>query len=749
VSAGLWVTGLGLVTPLGADVESTWARLVRGDRALASVTLFDGASQRAGVVAEVPGAFLANVARGPAWSRASAMAVSAATEAMRMARLDAARARVGLVVGGTTGGMFETEALLARLHADPDSQESLAAMLSHPLSATAERLQECLGPFARVRSLSSACSSGANALVLGAAWLLSGEIDAVVAGGCDGLCRLTLAGFNALGAVDPLGCRPFHRARGGTTLGEGAGFLVLERAPAARARGASALAELAGWATGSEAHHITQPAPGGELIAGLITRAMARAGVSPAKLDYVHAHGTGTPANDAAEVAALARVLGREIARVPVSSSKGQIGHGLGAAGGVEAAITALVAARGMLVPTAGLDEPDPALDVVHVPHVGRNVGRVRAAISNAFGFGGMNAVLVMTEPSTAGGHPPRSSPARDATAASRSTARAVVTGAALVGPSGVLGAAAIAALPDHAPHSVPAVDLDARLDPARSRRFDAAARLAAVAVESVLNDAGAPREDAGLVLGSAFASVDGSAAFMDRVLARGPRAAPPAEFPNLVPSAAVGNVSIYAKLKGPAFTVADLAISAEIAFATAIDLLAAGEAPRIVVGASEPRSDILRRVRAVFFPHARDPRNGVRETVREDLATVVLVEAEGAARGRGAAVLARVVQVVEWRSDGPKAMRRLGAPRDGRREVVVARPTPDIEALLEGTPWADCRRIVCAARLGESDGLGAASLAVAAARLGASIVAEALAIGVSGTSGVAVHLTHAGGEGP
>jgi 3-oxoacyl-[acyl-carrier-protein] synthase II len=748
VSEGLWVTGLGLVTPLGADVESTWSRLVRGERALAPVTIFDGASQRAGVVAEVPGAYLADVARWPAWSRASAMAFSAASEAMQMARLEAAHARVGLVVGGTTGGMFETEALLARLHVDPDGREPLAAMLSHPLSATADRLQERLGPFTRVRSLSSACSSGANALVVGAAWLLSGEVDAVVAGGCDGLCRLTLAGFNALGAIDPLGCRPFHRARGGTTLGEGAGFLVLERASAASARGATALAELAGWATGSEAHHITQPAPDGELIAALIAKAMARARVAPSDLDYVHAHGTGTPANDAAEVAALARALGREIARVPVSSSKGQIGHGLGAAGGVEAAITALVVARGVLVPTAGLDDPDPALDVVHVPHVGRNVGRVRAAISNAFGFGGMDAVLVLTEPSTAGGHLARSSRPDGPTGAPTTSVGVVVTGAALVGSSGVLDAAAIAALPDRAPRAVAPVDLDAWLDPARSRRFDAAARLAAVAVESVLNDSRAPREGAGLVLGSPFASVDRSAAFMDRVLARGPRAAPPADFPNLVPSAAVGNVSIYANLKGPAFSVADLSISAESAFAAAVDLVVAGEAPRVVVGASEPRSGILRRVRAVFFPEARDEQEGARGSMREDLAAVVLVEAEGAARARGATVLARIARVVEWRADGADAMRRLGVPRAGRREVVVARPTLAIDALLDATPWGDCPRIASAAWLGESDGLGAASLAVAAARIGAGVVTEALAIGVSGTSGVAVHLARAGGEG-
>ena len=217
----------------------------------------------------------------------------------------AGSARIGLVVGGTTAGMFETERLLARLHAEPDCREALADMLSHPLSSTGDRLNETLGPFARIRTVSSACSSGANAIAIGAAWLLLGEVDVVVAGGSDGLCRLTLSGFNALAALDPAPCRPFHSNRRGTSLGEGAGFLVLERAERAMARGAKPVAALAGWALGAEAHHITQPAGDGSVVAALIESAMTDAGVAPADLDYVNSHGTGTPVNDPVEAAAL------------------------------------------------------------------------------------------------------------------------------------------------------------------------------------------------------------------------------------------------------------------------------------------------------------------------------------------------------------------------------------------------------------------------------------------------------------
>ena len=255
---------------------------------------------------------------------------------MTEAALVADRTRVGLVVAGTTGGMFETEPLLARLHADPHHTDSLLDMISHPLTATGDRLVTHLGPFCRVlRSLCTACSSGANALIVGALWLLSGEVDAVVAGGKRRLCRLTLSGFNALAATDPEPCRPFDVNRKGLNLGEGAGFVVLERASTVRARGAAPIAELAGWALGAEAHHITNPEPTGAAAAEVIQRCLTRAGLAASQVDYVNAHGTGTPLNDPMESAALHRVLGRDVERVPVSSSKGQLGHTLGAAGAV------------------------------------------------------------------------------------------------------------------------------------------------------------------------------------------------------------------------------------------------------------------------------------------------------------------------------------------------------------------------------------------------------------------------------
>lgn len=739
----LWVTGLGLVTPLGADVEATWAGLVRGQRAIAPVTLFDVAGQRAGVAAQVASVTLPD---GPpeviaSWSRTAAMAVTAAREAMRSARLDARDARVGLVVGGTTGGMFETEKLLARLHAEPASRDkrargtaggALLEMLSHPLTATGDRLEERLGPFARVRALSSACSSGANAIVVGAAWLLSGEVDAVVAGGSDSLCRLTLSGFNALGALDPEPCRPFDRRRRGASLGEGAGFLVIEPAERAYARGSQPVAELAGWAVGSEAHHITNPAPDGSTVAALIERAIARAGLSAADIDYVNAHGTATPLNDPMEAAALARALGEEIRRVPVSSSKGQIGHTLGAAGAIEAAITALTVARHTLVPTAGLDEPDPSLGLVHIPHVGRATSRVRAAVSNAFGFGGMDTVLVFSEAEFA----PEGN-GRRLSGAGPACSPTAITGVGVFGPCGLLGVDECAGLLQRPIPIRAMVDPDAYLDLERARRLDRTARLAAVAVERADGQADAATVATGVILGSAFGNVDSSAAFLHRIFVKGPRSASPADFPNLVPSSPVGHVSIYGRYRGPAFATADLATSGESAFVQACQLVASGEAERIVAGAAETRSDIVDRVLGVLFEYTASQT----AAPRVDLAAAVVVEALSEAHRRGARVLAHIAQVLEWRGDGRVAIEAVRPPQGQRAEVFLARADSGADDLIDRTGWRLHPRLVCAPALGESDALGAVAIAVAAARIGAAHTGEALVLGLARARGYAIVL--------
>ena len=717
----IWLTGLGVVTALGVDLSATWPRLVRGDRGMKPLGLFDTTGQRSAMVASADtGGLVPPGYRPKEWSRTSTFAWKAALEAMVHAgladgegrRLDGRR--IGLVVGGTTGGMYETEALLADLHAHPDRTDSLVEMISQPLTATGDRLSEVLGPFCRVRSVCSACSSGANALAIGAAWLLAGEVDAVLAGGADGICRLTLSGFNALAATDPEACRPFDERRKGLNLGEGAGFVVLERKTSALARSRGPVAELAGWAIGAEAHHITNPEPSGAAAARVVARCLKRAGLSPREVDYVNAHGTATPLNDAMEAAALRLALGEEVQRIPVSSSKGQVGHTLGAAGALEAVFAALAVKEGVVLPTMGLEQPDAACPLVHVLHEARSE-KVRSALSNSFGFGGMDTVLLLSEPELG---PPQSTGGR----------RVAVTGAAALSPLGLHDATSAAPLvlgESEGPlHAAPAGaldhDLGAHLETTRARRLDRPARLGAVVVERALSQAGATgREldpsDVGLVLGTAFGSLDPSAAFMHRLFEKGPRFASPAEFPNLVPSSPVGHISIYHALRGATLTTADLGTSGESAIAQAVELLAGGDGDVMVAGAVEEASVLIERIRFCLYDRTRaggEERHGEARRPRSEGASALVLEAEAHMLARGGRPLAWMSALVTWTTKAPA---RLPAPRDASlARVVLVHDSPEVRDLLAKTAWASSKVRVVTTSTGDHEGLGGTALVAA-----------------------------------
>jgi 3-oxoacyl-[acyl-carrier-protein] synthase II len=728
----VWITGTGLVTALGQSVGECWPRLLRGDRGLLPLTLFDGSGQRATMVGGVTGALPPEA--GKRWSRTSAFAWHAAREAMTEAGLETKRVRTGLVVAGTTGGMFETEARLARLHSEPDHIDSLMEMISQPLTATGDRLVEQLGPFARVRSLCSACSSGANALVVGALWLLSGEVDAVVAGGCDGLCRLTLSGFNALGATDPEPCRPFDVSRKGLNLGEGAGFVVLERASTATERGGAPIAELAGWALGAEAHHITNPEPTGVAAAAVITRCLERARLSPQHVDYVNAHGTATQLNDPMESAAIHRALGSDVERIPVSSSKGQLGHMLGAAGAVEAILSALTVRHQMLLPTMGLTEPDPECPLVHVLHEGRSA-RVRATLSSSFGFGGLDTVLLITEPELGPPH-----------ATGPSGRRVVITGVATITPAGLDPGDTASRLVDgteiRAPgHKLVDQNLGALLDAARARRLDRPARLAAVVAERALGqaDEGATpvvRGEVGVILGTAFGSLDASAAFMHRLFEKGPRFASPAEFPNLVPSSPTGHVSIYLGLQRAALATADLATSGESAILQAVELVLGGEGEVIVAGAVEEASDLVERILVSL-----DPTSTRAGRARSEGAATLVIEAEEHALARGRSPLARVEHALAWADVTARPV--LAGPRDpANARVVSTGARAEVIDLLAGSGWSGVVHTSVSPSAGEHEGIGATAVVAAASMVHRGIAREVLVVGVTRGRGYAITLS-------
>ncbi len=749
VESRIAVTGVGAVTALGATANETWERVVRGERAFGEVTLFPAEGHRVRLVAEARLDRTARAIEAEDFSRTSELALQAAREALASAGLavrneDTRPRRIGLVVGGSTAGMLETESTLAAIFGldgaiDRDTRDEALRLVScHPLSAPTDRLARELGPFTRVRSLSSACSSGANAIVVGATWLELGLVEAVLCGAADALCRVTLTGFNALGALDPEGARPFDRRRRGLTLGEGAGFVVLERGADAAARGKDAICTLLGWAARAEAHHITNPEPSGAAPSRAMEAALARAGLRPADIDYVNAHGTGTPLNDPMESRALARVLGPELARVAVSSQKGQIGHTLAAAGAIEATITALAIANGIVPPTGGLEDPDPECALLHVRRAESRP--IRAALSSSFGFGGMDTVLLFGRADVA------SNLARGAASSRRAARAVVVTGAAAVTPAGIFAGDGVADLlastcgSDAVPASV-----FAGLDEGRARRLDRASRIAALACERALGD---DARDAGVILGNAFGAADATAAFMQRLRDKGPRLASPADFPSLVPSSPAGHVSIYLGLQGPALVVADLATSGECAFTQGYELVAGGETDRAAVVAVEEKSAILDQVfRVVFAPDPRDPARGPQPLSREGAGAVALA-AEDVAIARGLPILARVTQVLSWWNDGseprdllpPPAVVAGGAVTGA--VVVTSTRSAAVDDLLERAGWASCRRISCAESAGSHEAAGAIAVAVAAAVIAKDAsIAAILCIGMSRGSGYAITL--------
>ncbi len=394
-----------------------------------------------------------------------------------------------------------------------------------------------------------------------------------------------------------------------------------------------------------------------------------------------------------------------------------------------------------MLVPTAGLEEIDPEAPLAHVLRVGTKVPRVRSALSCAFGFGGMDTLLVLADPGAQGRQDRQESPDVPARGVAI-TAASVVVGSRLVsGPS----CATLLDADANAGKSKVAegvLDTAAHLDAARARRLDRCARLGLVAVESALRDAGAPDPATGLVLGSAFGNVDGSAEFMHRIFEKGPRAASPAEFPNLVPSSPVGHASIYLGLRGPAFATADLGTSGESAFVQAAQLIATGEATRMVAGAVEAQSRIVERVLSVLFVHPGAGPTASAPRGRADFASAVVLEDEALARSRASRVLARVVRLLEWRGSADHALAQLPRPTRNRPEVLLARESSTADALLARTAWSGSPRLSCAEILGDSDGLGGVAVAVAAARLGAGLATDALIVGLDDARGYFIVLS-------
>ena len=394
------VTGLGAVTAIGASLAEFWKNLLAGKCGIGPFSLFDASSYRtqtAAQVAEIPDGFLTPAER-RRMSRADRMGVAAAREALAESGLDLARedpTRIGVILGGGTSGLIDSEAFFQLYLAGRKARPS--KVLNHLPDSITDRIAQRFGLEGLKSTITTACSSSANAMGYAFDAIAAGRADVVVTGGSDVLARLTYGGFNSLRSVDPDPCRPFDRERKGLSIGEAAGILIFEEEERARRRGAPVVAEFRGYGVTSDAFHMTAPDPSGVAGGRTLRAALADAGANADEVDYVNAHGTATPQNDSAETAALKSALGDRASRIPVSSIKSMIGHCLCASGAIEAVATALTVRDGKIPPTIHYENPDPACDLDYVPNAARDA-KVRVALSNSFAFGGNSSVVVLSQ---------------------------------------------------------------------------------------------------------------------------------------------------------------------------------------------------------------------------------------------------------------------------------------------------------------------------------------------------------------
>ncbi|MEO6081270.1 MAG: beta-ketoacyl-[acyl-carrier-protein] synthase family protein [Steroidobacteraceae bacterium] len=404
------VTGLGVVSPLGSDLDRMFTRLVAGESAIRRLTAprcealrspigapveFDGTAHFGGVQLRM-------------LDRVSQMALCAASQAVAESRLDFTREnpeRCGVSVGTSLGGAVTTDEAYFSLYGEKSDRVQPLNVVAAMCNAPAAWIGIEYGLSGPGLTYATACSSSAVAIGEAARRIQFGDVDLMIAGGSEapltfGVLRAWEA-MRTLAVQDPVdvsaSCRPFAQTRTGLVLGEGAAFVVLEEWEHAQSRGAVIHAELAGYGLTNDPGHITRPSAAGQ--AGAMRAALRDAGLTPQSIDYINAHGTATLQNDAVETAAIKEVFGARAYKMPVSSTKSMHAHLLGAAGALEFVIAVAALKRGTVPPTMHLDVPDPACDLDYVADVARSGVALRAVMSNSFAFGGTNAVLIASAP--------------------------------------------------------------------------------------------------------------------------------------------------------------------------------------------------------------------------------------------------------------------------------------------------------------------------------------------------------------
>ena len=404
------VTGLGLVTPLGTGVEKTWVNLCAGKSGIAPITKFDTSEFQVQIAAEVKD-FEAEEYIDKKVAKHLELFVQYAVASAGMAVKDAGLVidesnarRIGVVTGNGIGGLPAIEKYhQICLERGPKriTPFFIPMVISNMSAGQVSILNGAKGPNL---SVTTACAAGTHAVGEAFRMVAEGICDAAITGGSEStVCSLAVGGFNAMKALskrndDPeKASRPFDRDRDGFIIAEGGGMLIIEELEHARKRGARIYAEVMGYGLSGDAYHMAAPPDDGDGAVRCMQMALNDAGMQPEEIDYVNAHGTSTPLNDVVETRAIKTVFGSHAAKLAISSTKSMTGHMLGGAGGIESVFTALSIYHQIMPPTINLENPDPECDLDYVPNEARKAP-IRAAMSNSFGFGGTNAVLIMKQ---------------------------------------------------------------------------------------------------------------------------------------------------------------------------------------------------------------------------------------------------------------------------------------------------------------------------------------------------------------
>ncbi len=401
------VTGVGMITPVGLDTESSWEGMISGKSGIKPITYFDDKAIPTQIAGEIhgfdPEKFIEpkEIKKMDRFIQLAIGASQLAMDASGLAITPENADRVGVIVSAGMGGLPAIEKY-HKVYLERGIRKVTPFFIPMLIiNESAGMISIRYGAKGPNLCVVTACATGTHSIGDAFKWIQRGDADAMIAGGTEScICPTGVGGFNAMKALSTRNSeperasRPFDAERDGFVMGEGSGVLILEEMEFALSRGARILAEVAGYGASGDAYHITSPAPNGEGAARCMAMAIKDAGIAPAEMGYINAHGTSTKYGDELETQAIKTVFGDHAYKIPVSSTKSMTGHLLGAAGGVEAVVSVLALERGVLPPTINLENPDPECDLDYVPNKARKAD-VDVVMSNSFGFGGTNACMV------------------------------------------------------------------------------------------------------------------------------------------------------------------------------------------------------------------------------------------------------------------------------------------------------------------------------------------------------------------